>query len=109
MITNKKQKQLLKEQEERLRKEYEEECNEYRATICKLEEYIHDLEEYIHDLKDIQLKADLEDNLKHYDYAILVKDFKTLLWHDGRWENHYKKFEFTTNDYDEVPELTIIK
>jgi REP element-mobilizing transposase RayT len=100
MITNKKHKQLLKEQEERLRKEYEEECNEYRATICKLEEYIHDLE-------DIQLKADLEENLKHYDYAILVKDFKTLLWNYGRWE---KFRDITFSHYvEEIPELNIRK
>jgi hypothetical protein len=102
MITKKKYKKLLEEERIKLMKEHEEECNRYKTQINQLENFIHDLE-------ISQSKEELEDTLKDYDYAIIVKDYKTLLWNDGRWENHVKRVNFYGCNYGDIPELEIIK
>lgn len=50
----------------------------------------------------------LEDLLKNIDYALLIKDYKTTLWNNGRIEKNVKKVHFN-HDAVSLPEIEIIK
>jgi predicted nuclease with TOPRIM domain len=50
----------------------------------------------------------LEKRLKEYDYAILVKNYKTTVYNNGRIDKRIRCIEFETRPED-IPELKIIK
>lgn len=79
-----------------------------KEQINKMIDDICDLEKEIEELKH-QLSFKEEELLKKYDYAILVKNYKTQLWNDGRFENKVRQISFDSNENGYLPELTIWK
>lgn len=78
-----------------------------KEQINKMIDDICDLEKQIEELKH-QLSFKEEELLKNYDYAILVKDYKTKLWNDDRFENKVRNLQFE-HFVSEMPRLKIDK
>lgn len=78
-----------------------------KEQLEKMANEIEGLKSQISYLK-IENKGKLEQLLKEYDYAILVKDYKTKLWNDGRFENKVRNLHFE-HYISEIPTLIIEK
>lgn len=78
-----------------------------KEQLEKMANEIEGLKSQISYLK-IENKAKLEQLLKDYDYAILVKDYKTQLWNDGRFEKRVRQLTFESDSLN-LPILNIEK
>ena len=79
------------------------------AECKKLKDKYEELENQYSLLQASKKNDELREVLKDFDFAILIQDFETIIWNDGRFEDHVRSASVTVTKDDCIPEICINK